>query len=239
MIVWLILLIIALAGILTMLQSGMLGVESIPSIPAAIAVIAVLVIAYMAASRQRSHAGSGGIAGNLAVALLLATGAIAGGIYFASRSGILSKAPGLGSMLAPSAAKPDDAPSTLQDGPRSVLLRKTRNGQFVARGEINGQDIDLIVDTGAASVMLRHADAERAGIDTSALAFTTPVETANGAVYAAPARIRTLSIGAIRLDGVEALVAKPGSLNENLLGMSFLRRLRSYNIAGDFMTLRQ
>ncbi len=45
--------------------------------------------------------------------------------------------------------------------------------------------------------------------------------------------------GCCELDDVEALVAKPGSLNENLLGMSFLRRLASYDLNGDFLTLRE
>jgi len=33
-------------------------------------------------------------------------------------------------------------------------------------------------------------------------------------------------------------VAKPGALKENLLGMSFLRRLRSIEITTDMLTLR-
>ena len=45
-------------------------------------------------------------------------------------------------------------------------------------------------------------------------------------------------MGAIRLTDVEALVAKPGTLRESLLGMTFLRRLRSYEFSGDFLTLR-
>ena len=43
---------------------------------------------------------------------------------------------------------------------------------------------------------------------------------------------------ALKAPLVEALVAKPGTLNENLLGMSFLKRLRSYEFSGDFLTLR-
>ena len=35
-----------------------------------------------------------------------------------------------------------------------------------------------------------------------------------------------------------ALVAKPGTLKESLLGMSFLSRLRSYEFAGEYLTLR-
>jgi aspartyl protease family protein len=37
---------------------------------------------------------------------------------------------------------------------------------------------------------------------------------------------------------VEALIAKPGSLHQSLLGMSFLSRLRSCEFAGDFLELR-
>ena len=65
-----------------------------------------------------------------------------------------------------------------------------------------------------------------------------PVQTANGTTYAAHVRLRTLSLGPISLQDVEALVAKPGSLKENLLGMSFLSRLRSYEFTSDFLMLR-
>jgi len=65
-----------------------------------------------------------------------------------------------------------------------------------------------------------------------------PVETANGTAYAAPIRLRSITIGPIEIQGVDALVAKPGALNQSLLGMSFLTRLRSYEFSGDFLTLR-
>ncbi len=48
----------------------------------------------------------------------------------------------------------------------------------------------------------------------------------------------TSTLGPISLDDVEALVAKPGALKENLLGMSFLSRLRSYEFTTDMLTLR-
>jgi aspartyl protease family protein len=96
----------------------------------------------------------------------------------------------------------------------------------------------MMVDTGASTVVLRTADAERAGIDVSNLAYTTPVNTANGVTYAAPVRLRSVAVGDIVLHDIEALVSKPGKLSESLLGMSFLRRLRSYEFSGDFLTLR-
>lgn len=123
-------------------------------------------------------------------------------------------------------------------GEIAVRLRKRPNGHFVANGEVNGARVTMLVDTGASTVVLRPADADRAGIDVSGLSYTTPVNTANGTTFAAPVRIRSITIGGIVIDDIQGLVAKPGNLNESLLGMSFLRRLRSYEFSGDFLTLR-
>jgi aspartyl protease family protein len=96
----------------------------------------------------------------------------------------------------------------------------------------------MLVDTGATTVVLKPADAQAAGIDLRSLSFSVPVQTANGTTYAAPVRLRGVAVGAIVIPQVEALVAKPGTLKESLLGISFLRRLRSYEFSGDFLTLR-
>jgi len=126
-----------------------------------------------------------------------------------------------------------------QPGEIAVRIRRRGDSHFTARGEVNNTPMSFLVDTGASTVVLKPADAARAGIDTSRLSYTVAVQTANGTAYAAPVRLRSLSIGPIALADVEALVSKPGNLNENLLGMSFLRRLRSYEFSGDFMTLRK
>ena len=47
-----------------------------------------------------------------------------------------------------------------------------------------------------------------------------------------------MAIGPLVVNNVDALVAQPGSLKENLLGMSFLRRLQSYEFSKDYLTLR-
>lgn len=127
---------------------------------------------------------------------------------------------------------------TTPSGEQAVRLRRQDNGHFVARGAVNGAALSLLVDTGASTVVLKPADAERIGIDTSALSFTTPVSTANGTTFAAPVRLKSVAVGPLEVRDVEALVAMPGALNENLLGMSFLKRLRSYEFSGDFLTLR-
>jgi len=127
---------------------------------------------------------------------------------------------------------------TVERGESAVRLRRHPDGHFLATGTVNGVNLSLLIDTGASTVVLKPADAVRAGIDTSRLSFTVPVSTANGTTYAAPVRLKSIAVGPLELRDVEALVAQPGNLNENLLGMSFLKRLRSYEFTGDFLTLR-
>ena len=125
-----------------------------------------------------------------------------------------------------------------ENGERAVRVRRRPDGHFAVRGTVNDQAMTLLVDTGASTVVLKPAEAERAGIDVGGLSYSVPVHTANGTAYAASVRLNSIAIGPLVLENVEALVAQPGSLKENLLGMSFLRRLRSYEFSKDFLTLR-
>ncbi len=127
---------------------------------------------------------------------------------------------------------------TTDAGERAVRVRRRPDGHFMARVEVNGSPVSMLVDTGASTVVLRPADAERAGIEIKNLNFSVPVQTANGTTFAAPVRLRSITIGGIEVRDVETLVSKPGNLKESLLGMTFLKRLRSYEFAGEFLTLR-
>jgi aspartyl protease family protein len=125
-----------------------------------------------------------------------------------------------------------------QDTELAVRIRRRPDGHFIARASINGATLPMLVDTGASTVVLRQADAQKIGIDTERLKYTVPVQTANGTSYAAHVRIKSFSVGTITFTEVEALVSKPGALRDSLLGMSFLNRLRSYEFSGDFLTMR-
>lgn len=125
------------------------------------------------------------------------------------------------------------------EGERSVRIRKRPDGHFMVHTEANGVRLQMLVDTGASTVVLRPEDGRRLGFDMDELRYTVPVQTANGTAYAASVRLRTLSIGKIRLHDVDALVARPDTLRENLLGMSFLNRLNSYEFSGEYLTLRK
>ena len=124
------------------------------------------------------------------------------------------------------------------DGDHAVRIRRRPDGHFIARAEVEGNMMAMLIDTGASTVVLKPADAQRLGIDVERLRYSVPVQTANGTTYAAAVRIRTLVVGPIRIHDVDALVSRPGTLKDSLLGMTFLNRLRSYEFSGEFLTLR-
>lgn len=120
----------------------------------------------------------------------------------------------------------------------TVRIRKKNDGHFVLQTLTNNKPVTMLLDTGASNVVLSAADARAIGVDTSRLRYVIPVSTANGKTLAARVVIDSLAIGPIRIPRIEALVARQGDLSESLLGMSFLNRLRSYEVSGDFLVLR-
>lgn len=106
-----------------------------------------------------------------------------------------------------------------------VELQAGRNGHFFTEADVNGRTIDVMVDTGASMVALTYEDAERAGIYVRENEFTGRASTANGSARFAPVVIGALSIGDVKVRGVEAAVMERGKLQTTLLGMSFLGKL--------------
>jgi aspartyl protease family protein len=120
----------------------------------------------------------------------------------------------------------------------AVMLEKGRSGHFEVRGVVNGERITFVIDTGATSTVLTHADAMRIGIDPSALHFSVPVMTANGQARAARAVTEEIRIGEIARRRVPVLVAAHGQLGQSLLGMNFLGTLSGFDARGDRLVLR-
>ena len=124
------------------------------------------------------------------------------------------------------------------DGQAQVVLSKGLGGHFQARADINGQPINMMIDTGASNVALSFRDAERIGIDVDNLRFVQPVITANGRAMAAPATLPEMSVGGITRYNVQASVLERGKLAESLLGMSFLSTLSAFNMSRDELVLQ-
>ncbi|KQT53613.1 protease [Methylobacterium sp. Leaf456] len=120
----------------------------------------------------------------------------------------------------------------------TVALHAASHGHFYADAVIEGRTLRMVVDTGASLCALPEEDAERLGLRLRPGDFTREVSTANGLLRVAPVRLGSVQIGSIVVRDVEAVVVPRGRLGTGLLGMSFLKRLRDFSIAGGRLTLR-
>ena len=120
---------------------------------------------------------------------------------------------------------------------RTVEIARGAGGSFAVATQVNGARIAMVLDTGASAVVLTQEAARTAGLPLEVLNYSVQVDTANGRARAAPVTLDKVSIGGITERSVPALIAQPG-LRTNLLGMSFLNRLQSWEVRGDRLLLR-
>jgi aspartyl protease family protein len=121
---------------------------------------------------------------------------------------------------------------------RNVQIVRGNSGDFGVAAHINGAKIEMVLDTGASSVVLTQEAAKAAGLPIEVLNYTVNVDTANGHTRAAPVTLDRLAVGGLTERAVPALVAQPGQLKTNLLGMTFLNRLESWEVRGDQLQMR-
>ncbi len=126
---------------------------------------------------------------------------------------------------------------TSQQGEGFVEVKLVGNnqGHFVASGQINGQPVDFMLDTGATDVSIPQALVERLKLEKG---FGVTLSTANGLSQGYRTRIDRLQLGDIVLRDVRALVAPGLDGNQVLLGMSALNKLE-FTQRGGTMLLRQ
>lgn len=134
----------------------------------------------------------------------------------------------------------DSPPESEADGSgfdRTVKLRADASGHFVFKAAVNERLATFVADTGATYVVITYEDARRLGLSPQSLDFSAPVQTANGVTLVAPVTLDRVRIEDITVRNVPAAVASKGALHTNLLGMSFLARLKSFHIQGDELVL--
>jgi aspartyl protease family protein len=122
---------------------------------------------------------------------------------------------------------------------RTMTVRADARGHFQVEGSVDGRRLDFLVDTGASVVVLRERDAARLGIHPIPRDYTANVSTANGTIKAAPVQLNSLEVGGIRVHGVRAMVLPDQALSDNLLGMSFLSRVRRFEMANGRLVMEQ
>jgi aspartyl protease family protein len=105
-----------------------------------------------------------------------------------------------------------------------ISLPADGGGHFMGSGSINGRPVQFLVDTGASTVALSVADAERIG-----LAFregpSVRIGTANGLAQGWRVKLASVRIGDVEVYDVDAIVT-PQGMPFVLLGNSYLNRFQ-------------
>ncbi len=122
---------------------------------------------------------------------------------------------------------------------RRVTLSANDYGHFLVQADINGVKVELLTDTGATYVALNYESALALGFSRKNLEFTSRSSTANGIASVAPVNLETVRIGSIVMHDVKAVIAEPGKMTQNLLGMSFISRLSGFELSGGRLNLVQ
>ena len=124
-------------------------------------------------------------------------------------------------------------------GYREASVAADAHGQYRATMLIEGQAVEALIDTGATVVALTPETAARLGVTPDPSQPRWRMNTANGIALASPVTLRSVSLGAIYMGDVQAVVMPPGASTTNLLGASFLKRLVSVEQRDGMLVLRQ
>ncbi len=127
-----------------------------------------------------------------------------------------------------------DKPKTEAGG--IVRIPRNDSGHFIAKAQVNGRDVALLIDTGATHTVFPEGMARDLGIAVDKSGFPTMSSTANGDVIDWRATVSSLRVGSIVRNDFPVRVTE-GKLDVALLGMNWLSTLKSWRVEGSEMVL--
>ncbi|MFM5378636.1 retropepsin-like aspartic protease family protein [Aeromonas dhakensis] len=111
-------------------------------------------------------------------------------------------------------------PSVTSSG--ELLLRADQSGHYRLEGAINGQPVQLLLDTGATRITVPQRVAERLGLTAHG---SSQVNTAAGFIRVGNGTIETLAMGPLTLYDLAIFINPAAAGDEVLVGMNALGRL--------------
>lgn len=112
---------------------------------------------------------------------------------------------------------------TAPNGDIVVTLKRGEKGHYFTTGEVNGESVKFIVDTGASSVVIPMHVAKKIGLP---LGRKITTSTGNGYGTAYISAIKSFALGDIKMNNIDATVTEGLTGDEGLLGMTFLKHTK-------------
>lgn len=122
---------------------------------------------------------------------------------------------------------------------RQLVIHSDNRGHYITNFRLNGRNVEALVDTGATTVAINYETARRIGLMLTEADFKYTVNTANGTTKAASVMIDSIEVGRIQVRNVRAGVLRDNALSGTLIGMSFLNKLKSFQVSNGRLTLEQ
>lgn len=213
---------------------------SIPLIPA-------LVLALAASSASAQSVALSGVAGSKALVIIdggapkfMSPGQTLGAVKLLSTQGesAVIEVNGQRQTLrvgdAPVSVAGRGAPSG--GGEKRIVLTADGQGHFMPQGQINGQAVQFMVDTGATVVGIGETDAKRINLNYEQ-GQRVRMSTANGSAIGYRIQLDSVRVGNVMVRNVDAVVT-PQAMPYILLGNSFLTRFQMQR-SNDQLTLER
>jgi aspartyl protease family protein len=117
---------------------------------------------------------------------------------------------------------------------REIRIPMAIDGHFWVDGQMNGERVKFLIDSGATMTTIDRETAARADVAISPQRDQI-VRTGNGIIRVATGRAGTLKVGSIVRHGVGVHIADNEDLN--VLGMNFLSSLSRWGVEGRWLVL--
>jgi aspartyl protease family protein len=127
--------------------------------------------------------------------------------------------------------KSEVVPNSSIDEDGSIRIPMSDDGHFWVDANVDGQNVRLMVDSGASQTSLGYETANGLGISIDESGFAIPVDTANGTVKAYRAQIKRLKVGPI-IRGEFGILVSRSFGDTSVIGMDFLSSLDGWRVEG-------
>lgn len=119
----------------------------------------------------------------------------------------------------------------------AMVLQRDGSGQFHLTAQVDGQDTQFLVDTGADIVALTVGEAQRLGYPVDPASFVPLMQTASGTGNGAIVHLARMEVAGVEFHDIDAVVMD--GLPGNLLGQTILAKLGQVSLEGDRMVIRR
>ena len=111
-----------------------------------------------------------------------------------------------------------------------------RDGHFWIAAQVNGEQVDFMVDTGATLTAVSARTADRIGLEPRVGGIPVTLNTANGTISAEIGTMDEMRFGNVVARGLDTVIV-PNLGETNVIGMNLLSRLASWRVEGDTLVL--